>query len=102
PISTPPCDAARMLLRKKAIPHAHNAVAEVIKSSSMTTTSPTALNILSTKRTSVSLALSVAIQVIDCPIAIAVLGIARTTLTLSPSASLISQQETPEATETTI
>src|SRR5690606_28814475 len=92
----------RIALRKQAIPRAHSAVADVIKSSSNTTTHHTDSNSRFTWSVTVSDALSVAIQVIDCPIAIAVFGMARTTTLSSPNTCLISAQLTPEITETTI
>src|SRR5690606_38027150 len=80
---------------------AQSAVAEVMRSSLMVTTAPTVSNSLVTRSNCSSDALSDAMQVIDWPMAIAVLGIARITWTLLLSLSRTSAQVTPDTTDTT-
>ena len=95
----PPCDAALIARRKNAIPHAHNAVAGVICSSSTISVFPTESKIDFVRSMASFDAFFDAMQVIDSCIAIAIVGMARTTCMSLPICLMISLLFTPDTTE---
>src|ERR1700710_2392681 len=78
-------EVARIERRKKAIPQAQSAVADVINSSLICIVTPTVSKSDLTRFIFLLVPLSVAIQVIEWPIAIAVLGMALITCTFRSS-----------------
>ena len=95
----PPCEAARIERRKKATPQAQSAVAASIIDSSISRVVPTESKSVRAFTSEPRCAGSVARQVMDWPIAMAVLGMARTIGRSAPTWAWIWLIVTPVTTE---